>query len=122
MLPASGVAEKSRAAFRLSQTAPTFTLGHVRLGSFQTFGEPDPASALPGVVSCAALNLEVYHTVIGNNALCIAADLEANVSVGSKDGHSRRVARCPLYPRKRTWISTVVMSAKGHEQTLPAIQ
>src|SRR5262249_37870902 len=25
--------------------------------------------------------------------------------------------RCPLYPRKRTWISTVVMSAKGQKQT-----
>src|SRR5262249_34204224 len=26
-------------------------------------------------------------------------------------------AQCPLYPRKRTWISTVVMSAKGQFQT-----
>ena len=25
--------------------------------------------------------------------------------------------QCPLYPRKQTWISTVVMSALGHEPT-----
>jgi len=27
-----------------------------------------------------------------------------------------------LYPRKRTWISTVVMSAKGHNRTHAALQ
>src|SRR6516225_10350192 len=32
-------------------------------------------------------------------------------------GHFAKFDGCPLCPRKRTWISTVVMSAKGHFRT-----
>ena len=35
-----------------------------------------------------------------------------------KSGHQRMSASCPLYPQKRTWISTAVMSALCQKQTL----
>jgi len=34
-----------------------------------------------------------------------------------KSGHSAMFEQCPLYPQKRTWISTAVMSAKCPKQT-----
>src|SRR5262249_9105250 len=35
-----------------------------------------------------------------------------------KSGHRIRPASCPFYPQKRTWVSTIVMSALCHKRTL----
>ena len=41
----------------------------------------------------------------------------ADVRFGSKADIGGGLAECPLYPQKRTWISTAVMSALCQKQT-----
>ena len=50
-------------------------------------------------------------------SFCPAAILSDQCLLWVKSGRDARKFRCPLYPRKRTWLSTVMMSALGHKQT-----
>ena len=49
---------------------------------------------------------------------CTAAILSRSCPLWVKSGHWGTSERCPLYPQKRTWISTAVMSALCQKQTL----
>src|SRR6516225_416214 len=51
-------------------------------------------------------------------ALCITANSGCQCPLWVKSRHWSTFNRCLLYPRKRTWFSTVVMSAKCHKRTL----
>src|SRR6266852_335693 len=57
-----------------------------------------------------------YHTVVGNTALCITANLAANVSVGSKDETARAVGR---WGRRRAYTGSAqgrpVLKMRGYE-------
>jgi hypothetical protein len=49
--------------------------------------------------------------------LCITANSDGLCLLWVISGHSVKSRPCPLCPRKRTWISTVVMSALCQERT-----
>jgi hypothetical protein len=51
---------------------------------------------------------------VGSTSLCLAG---VDVRFGSKSGHQQMPASCPLYPRKRTLIERVVMSALCQKRT-----
>jgi hypothetical protein len=55
-------------------------------------------------------------------SICAAKILNCSCPLWVKSRHGTIKLRRPLYPRKRTWLSTAMMSALGHNRTHAAQQ
>ena len=75
------------------------------------------ASVAFAISSCAERNAS--HARGMRAALCITVKSDRSCPLWVKSGHGRMSDQCPLCPRKRTWFSTIVMSALCHKRTLP---
>src|SRR6202040_3864733 len=53
----------------------------------------------------------------GSGSVCTAAILTRPCPLWVKSGHDAIKLRCPLYPRKRTFVSAFWMSALGQKRT-----